>query len=238
MGRPAQAISILSPLEKAHPDDLDLKWALGWALIRAGRTQEGFQRAEEVAKQRDTAEAYKLTAEAEIRAQAFERARPNVDAAMRLNPHLPGLYALSGIIMDNAGDHAGAATAFEKELESNPNDFNAQLHLGALLYNQRKLDAAELHLDRALEIDPRSSLALYELARVKRAQNQVDDAVKDLEKVVGAEPEWIEPHVELAALYYRLNRPEDGAREKQIVDRLAEEQRRQSKLHVLTPRTP
>ena len=62
----------------------------------------------------------------------------------------------------------------------------------------------------------------------------MEAAVKDLEKVVRAEPEWIEPHVELAALYYRLNRPEDGAREKQIVDRLAEEQRRQSKVPVLS----
>jgi len=32
-------------------------------------------------------------------------------------------------------------------------------------------------------------------------------------------------HVELAALYYRVNRPEDGAREKKIVDRLTEEER-------------
>jgi tetratricopeptide (TPR) repeat protein len=238
-GQVTRAILVLSPLAEAHPDNLDLKWALGWALIRSGRTLKGFELAEIVAHERASAEAYMLTAEAERKALAFDRARRNVDAAMRLNPHLPGLYTLSGLIMDDAGDHEGAAAAFEKGLEANPNDFQAHLHLGAVLYNQRKLDAARAHLERALEIDPTSSLALYELARVKRAQGQVDAAIKDLEKVVRDTPDWVEPHVELAALYYRLHRPEDGARENHIVDRLAEEQRqRQLKSHVLNQRTP
>jgi chorismate mutase len=53
------------------------------------------------------------------------------------------------------------------------------------------------------------------------------------------EPDWLVPHVELAALYYRLNRPEDGAREKKIVDRLTEEERQhKSKSHIITPGIP
>jgi hypothetical protein len=47
------------------------------------------------------------------------------------------------------------------------------------------------------------------------------------------------PRVELAALYYRLNRPEDGAREKKIVDRVREEERqRKSKSQVIIPGIP
>jgi len=55
---------------------------------------------------------------------------------------------------------------------------------------------------------------------------------------VGKDPKWLDPHVELAALYYRLNRPQDGAREKLIVDRLASEQRTQSKGREVNPQTP
>jgi tetratricopeptide (TPR) repeat protein len=239
LGRTAQAISVLSPLEKTHQDNLDLELALGWALIRAGRTQEGLDRVEKVAQQGHSAEAYMRTAEAQLKLQAFDQARHSVDEAIRLNPNLPGLYTLSGVIMYYAGDQEGSAANFQKALEANPNDFQAQLLLGAVLYTRRDLDAAKLHLGRALEIRPASPLALYEMARVERAQGQVDAAVKDLEKVVGAEPEWIPPHIELTALYYRLKRPEDGAREKQIVDRLSEEQRQhQSKLHTVSPRTP
>lgn len=142
------------------------------------------------------------------------------------------------MIAADLGDYAGAAVAFEKELEANSNDFQAHWQLAAVLYSQRKLDAARTHLERALEIAPTPSQALHDLARVERAQGRAKAAVKDLERVVRAEPEWIEPHAELAAPYYRLKRPEDGAREKQSVDRLASEQQRQSKLHVLNPRTP
>jgi tetratricopeptide (TPR) repeat protein len=239
LGRTAQAVAVLSPLEEAHPDNLDLKRALGWALIRAGRTQEGLERVEKAAQEGHSAEAYMLTAEAQLKLQAFEQARQNIDEAIRLNPHLPGVYTLSGIIRDYSGDQEGAVAAFEKTLGAYPNDFQAQLLLGAVLYTQRRLDAARLHLDRALEIRPTSSPALYELARVKRAQGQIEAAVKDLERVERDQPEWIPPHVELAALYYRLKRPEDGAREKQIVDRLTEEHRqRQSKPDVISPRIP
>jgi hypothetical protein len=36
-------------------------------------------------------------------------------------------------------------------------------------------------------------------------------------------PDWLPPHIELSALYYRVNRPQDGATERKIVDRLRAE---------------
>jgi len=55
---------------------------------------------------------------------------------------------------------------------------------------------------------------------------------------VGKDPQWLEPHVELAALYYRLNRPQDGAREKHVVDHLANEQRLPSEGRAVNPLNP
>jgi hypothetical protein len=48
-----------------------------------------------------------------------------------------------------------------------------------------------------------------------------------LELLVKDDPDWLEPHVELAALYYRLRRSEDGAKERQIVDSLSAKQQAQ-----------
>jgi len=49
-------------------------------------------------------------------------------------------------------------------------------------------------------------------------------AAQDLEKLTKDDPTWLEPHIELASLYYRLRRPEDGRKEREIVDRLTAEQ--------------
>ena len=239
LGRADQAISVLSPLDEAGREDVPFQLTLGWALVRAGRSKEGLERIDKLAQQTHSAEAYKGAAEAQMNLEAFDKARRNVEEALRLNPHLPGLYTLRGIIAADFGDYEGAVAAFEKELQADPNYFQAQLHLGNVQYLQRKLDAARAHLERALEIAPGSPQALYFLARVKRAQGQAEAAVKDLERAVRADPKWMEPHVELVALYYRLNRPADAARERRIVDRLAEEARQsQSKARRLSLGTP
>ena len=166
----------------------------------------------------------------QLKLEAFDQARPSVDEAIRLNPHLPGVYTLSGIIMYSPEITRGRRQTFRRHSKPTPMTFRPNCYSAPFCTPKENLDTAGLHLAAHSKSAPRSPLALYEMARVKRAQGQIDAAVKDLEKVVRAEPEWIPPHVELAALYYRLKRPEDGAREKQIVDRLSEEHRqRQSK---------
>jgi tetratricopeptide (TPR) repeat protein len=82
-------------------------------------------------------------------------------------------------------------------------------------------------LQLALQLNPKSTVARYEWAKLERAEGQVEAAAKDFEKVVNDDPNWAQPHVELAALYFRLNRQEDGERERAIFDRLTAEQQKQ-----------
>jgi tetratricopeptide (TPR) repeat protein len=238
-GRDDDAISLLTPFERAQADNLDLEWALGSALIRAGRTEDGVARVEKVAEQGHSAPAYALAAQTYLKLGILDKARRNFDGALRLDAKLPGLYTLGGMIMEYSGDAQGAVGAYQKALEADPDDFEARLRLGGVLYDQRQLEAAKQNLDRALALDPTSRVARYELARVEGARGQLDVAVRELERIVRADPDWLPPHIELVALYYRLKRPEDGAREKKIVDRLrGEEQQRRSKSHVIAPIPP
>src|SRR5260370_33251674 len=92
--------------------------------------------------------------------------------------------------------------------------------MAAILNLERDVDAAKRHAEHALEIRPSSPLGRYELARVQRSEGDIEAAVRNFEKVIAAEPDWLRPHIELAALYYRLKRPEGGLRERAIVDRL------------------
>jgi tetratricopeptide (TPR) repeat protein len=238
-GRNAQAVSILAPLEKANPGSPYLEWVLGSALIRVGRVYEGANLVERVAQQTHSAETYMVAAQANLKIRRFGQARRDLDAARGLNPHLAGLDTLDGSVRESEGDLKGAADMFQKVLDANPNDFQAHLHLGTILYTERKLDAAKLHLERAIEINPTSSPARYQFARVERAQGHAAAAVRNLEEAERRDPEWLPPHIELSALYYRLNRPQDGARERKIVDRLrAAELQRDSKPHAVIPQLP
>jgi tetratricopeptide (TPR) repeat protein len=224
------------PLEKTEPDNPDLEWALGSALIRSGRAQEGLERIEKVAAQGHSAEAYTRAAESYLTLGSYDRARRDADAAIHLNPNLPRAYIVIGMIDEYAGDLKGAEATFETSLQANPNDSETHLYLGALFYKERQLNAAREHLVRALELEPSSVPARYQLAQVEHAQGDVQAAVKDFEAIEREKPEWLNPHVQLAALYFFLKRPEDGAREKKIVDRLsAEEQQHKAMVRIINP---
>ena len=90
-----------------------------------------------------------------------------------------------------------------------------------LFRESRDLPAAKLHLQRARQLRPESSQAQYKLALIAIQEGHLEVALKELQIVIRDSPDWLEAHVELAGLYYRLHRPEDGARERLLVDRLA-----------------
>jgi tetratricopeptide (TPR) repeat protein len=213
LGKDDKVIAVLTPL-------------LGLALIRAGHKRDGLERVDRVARQGNRPEAYLLAGQTALKMNEFERARDDADAALRLNPRLPGADTLRGTVLSYLGDTEGAAAALRKAVEADPNDFDAQEGLGAVLHTERDLGGARQHLQRALQLKPDSTLARYEWARLERTEGQVEAAVKDLEKVVHDDPNWAQPHVELAALYFRLNRQQDGDRERAIFDRLTAEQQK------------
>jgi tetratricopeptide (TPR) repeat protein len=220
MGRDQDAIAALTPAEVAHPDDLNVAWALGSALIRVGRSAEGLPRVVMVAEKGHTAEANFLAAQTYLAMSEFERADVFAKEALKLDPRQKGLYSLSGRIKQYLGDFPGAKADLEKAFVENPDDFDAHVTMAAILNLDRDVDGAERHAKRAVELRPASPLALYQMARVERSRGDIAGAVLNFEKVIAVEPEWLRPHIELAALYYRLNRPEDGVKERAIVDKL------------------
>ncbi|MGA7415732.1 MAG: tetratricopeptide repeat protein [Bryobacteraceae bacterium] len=222
--RNKETIALLMPIEASHPDDLAVKWTLGIALLQDNQPREGLKRIETVAEQGKSAEAYLLAGQTALAMSEFERAQRHADAAILLNPKLQGVYTLQGQALQYLGDHPGASVALRKALDQNPDDFDAHLTLGAIFNTDRDLDGARQHMDRAVQLRPDSALARFELAKIERAQGQMDAALKDFERVVKEEPNWLQPHIELAALYYKVKRPEDGQRERAIVDRLIAEQ--------------
>ncbi len=220
LGQDDRVVAVLAPVEKAHPDDLAVAWLLGSALIHAGHRRDGLQLVDLVARQGNSAEAYLLAGQTALKLNEFERARDYADAALRLNPQLPGALTLRGTVLTYLGDTQGAIAVLRQAVAADPKDFEAHLGLGAAMHTERDLEGAREHLARARELKPDSNLALYEWARLERTEGKSEAAMKDMERVVRTDPNWAQPHIELAALYFKLNRQSDGERERATFDRL------------------
>src|SRR6185295_16273826 len=117
-------------------------------------------------------------------------------------------------------DSERAMGAFKSELSENPNDFDANLFLGVLLKQDKSLDEAFVHLSRAIRLRPRDSYARYHLGGLYTMMGRPGDARALLEDVVKEYPDFVEAHVLLASVYFRLNRKADGDRERAVIQKL------------------
>jgi Tfp pilus assembly protein PilF len=75
-----------------------------------------------------------------------------------------------------------------------------------------------------VQLRPRDQQAYYHLAAVYVARGLPNEARPLLESVVREHPDFIEAHVLLASVYYRLNRNADGKREQEIIQKLNAQQ--------------
>jgi tetratricopeptide (TPR) repeat protein len=225
LGQAAAAEKLLLPMEPANAADPDFEYTLGTAMIQGGHRLDGVARLETVAASTSNAEAYMQAGSTLIDLNRFPRAQTDLEAALRLNPNLPGIYTLLGMAKDMNGDATAAEPDLREAIRRNQDDFNANLYLGSILYKRHDLAEAKPYLDRAIRINPSSPTAQYEIAMWESTSSDYAAAAKDLERVEKANPDWLQPHVELAVVYYRLHRPDDGMREREIVDKIkAEEQ--------------
>ncbi len=227
-GKSDAALNLLEPLEDKYSQNMDFEYVLASSLIDTkGRRREGVTRMEKIAKAGSAADAYMIAGATLLQLNEYEQARQDLEQALRLKPTLPGLYTLVGTARDKTGDVKAAEPAFREALKNNPDDFEANLYLGAILYKRRDIDEAKGYLDRALRLKPSDSMARYEAAMLKSTSGDYETAARELELLVKDDPDWLEPHVELATLYYRLHRPQDGARERQVVESLTAKQQAQ-----------
>lgn len=230
MDQNARVVKLLEPVAAEKQDDLAVAYLLGTALLRDGRVPEGQKLLDRILRNGDSAEARLLMGTAHFGMGEFAEALQEFQKAVELNPKLPSANGYLGRALLATGDMAGASTAFRRELEQNPNDFEANLHLAVILKQDQELDSAKKHLERALQVRPGDVRILYQQATIRLAEGQPEQARQTLESIVKETPNFVEAHVTLATVYYRLKRKADGDRERAIVDKLNQElQARQPK---------
>jgi tetratricopeptide (TPR) repeat protein len=220
LGEYKKVVGLLEPFEAGAPNDKALIYLLGTAYIRDQQTARGQVLVDRILREGDSAEARLLLGTTKMNAQEFSEALADLKKAVDLNPRLPDVYSYYGLALLATGDTAAASDAFRKELEFNPNDFVSNLQLGVVLKQDQRYDDARTSFERALRVRPGDPAVRYQLATLDLIAGQLDEARAKLEKLTEETPQFIEAHVSLATVYYRLKRKADGDRERELVLKL------------------
>jgi len=219
-GNYSGAVTLLRPLEPTLGKERVFNYIYGMALLQDKQTAEGLEQIDRILKDGDSAEAHLMLGLSHRTAGDFASARDEFKAAIDRNPDLPLAHSLYGQALLSTGDRAAAQAAFEAELAKNPADFDAHLFLGVILKEDSRLDEAERHFTRALELRAGDPGVRYQLATVHLGRNENEAALALLEPLVKESPSFIEARVSLATVYYRLKRKDEGDRERAAVAEL------------------
>ncbi|HEY8548905.1 MAG TPA: tetratricopeptide repeat protein [Vicinamibacterales bacterium] len=238
MGASARVIELLSPLENTRPDDRVLAYLLGLAYLQEKQFEKGQLLVDRILRDGDSAEARLMMGVAKRGIQDLSGSLEDLGKAVELNPELPGVHSLYGRALLETGNRDRARTEFEAELARNPLDFDANLYLGVLLKDEAQHEAALGHFERALGVRPGDPGVRYQIATIHVARGETETALPLLESIVEEAPQFLEAHVTLATVYYRLKRREDGDRERQIVEKLNREIQAKQPGAVAPNRTP
>lgn len=220
LGENAKVVELLTPKEQEFEDELAFAYLLGTALIREKRLVRGQRLVDRILGRGDSAEAHLMLGTAHQIAKDEAAAREHFRRAIELKPTLPTAHALYGNSLLVTGDSEGAKEAFHRELEINPNDFDANFLLGVLYKRDHKFEESLRYLEHAQRIRPGAPELLYQIGTLYLQTGDNERALAVLEPLVQDTPEFIEAHVSLATVYFRLRRREDGERHRRIVEEL------------------
>jgi tetratricopeptide (TPR) repeat protein len=228
MGEYKKVIELLAPLEAANHNDRALAYMLGLAYINEKQPEKGQLLIDRILRDGDTAEAHMMMGTTYLVINDHENALKEFKRAVELNPKLPMANSFYAQTLVRMGSTDEAMVAFGQELETNPNDFDSNLQMGILLKQEQKLDEARRYFERALVVRPGEPNARFYIASLDVAAAKLSEALPALEALTKDAPDFVEAHVMLATVYYRLRRKADGDRDQAVVNRLnAERQAKQ-----------
>jgi tetratricopeptide (TPR) repeat protein len=223
MGQNKDVVRVLDPEQTKYPKDKAVAYLLGTALIRDKQVEKGQALVDRIFREGESAEAHLMLGEAKMDIADYAGARDEFAKAVTLNPKLPEVHMLYAQALHMTGDSDQSAKEFKAELANDPYNFESNLQLGATAREEQKYDEAQEFFTRALETRPGDPGVRYQLALIDVNQGRLDAALPKLESLVKEYPQFTEAHVSLSMVYFRLKRPEDGKRERDIVQKLTAE---------------
>jgi tetratricopeptide (TPR) repeat protein len=213
-GNPDMAAEFLRGLTREFPGDPEV-------LYLAVHTYSDLstRAAQELAsKMPNSAQAHELNAESLEMQGKWDEAAREYQAALRQDPHQPGIHFLLGRLLLSRPNPAPdmveqAKKEFEQELEIDPSNAGAEYVLGELARQESQWPEAIAHFKRATQLDAAFGDAYLGLGVALISAKQFSDAIPPLETAVKLAPRNPAAHYNLAMAYNRSGRKQDADRE-------------------------
>src|SRR6266550_323879 len=205
-GSPAEAIP---HFQRVRPPNLETRFNLTRAYLRAGRTVEGLKTAIELSSQnKDDIRLHFTLGVLLAYEKQYRPAELELEKANALQPEtLEILYNLAQTYLRN-GEHSKAEPLLSRALKLKP-DSPDILYLMAQVASEqsRPVDALDL-LARAHKLAPENADIIFLLARVSMSQNYFEDAIPLLESGVKIAPQRADLRAALGESYFMSGRAE------------------------------
>ena len=144
-----------------------------------------------VPKSQARALASKETLEAYAAAQHGDapRALAMVETTLRAHPDFAPAFKLKGLLLEDAGDDSGAASAYREALRSSPHDVDMLLKVGTLELLNGQGEQAIALLSQRVHAVPGDKEGNYYLAQAYHLDGNNDLALDSIRKAVAAAPD-------------------------------------------------
>jgi len=221
LGRYSLAAREAERVNKLQPDNAGNELILGSAYTRLGLYEQALPLVTAALKSAGSAEGHLIMGETLLGLRLYRPALDELTQAAALQADLPGLHSALGVGNIGLGNSENAVAEFQKALEADPNDYQANYYLGRVKRLAGDTIAARKFLDRASQLRPGMSEVEFELAAVEMAAQNYAKAEPLLTRVLQQQPDHRDAHFLLAKIYLKQGRREEAQKEREIFEKLA-----------------
>jgi tetratricopeptide (TPR) repeat protein len=128
-------------------------------------------------------------AEILVRSALIDRAKKELDEAIKLNPKFEQAYLLYGNLYYDEGDYPSAAEKYHLASEANPKSLQAFVNLGAVYDAMGQDEKSVSAYLIAKSLSPRDTKILFSLAGIYAKMKKPEEAMKGYKEILELEPD-------------------------------------------------